>query len=68
MSAVEQIVEAVKRLSPGQFERLRKRLELLEQERWESERQRVGEEFRIRGITDADIDRAVVRRRREGRV
>jgi hypothetical protein len=68
MSAVEQIVDAAKRLTPSQFERLLKKLDALEEKLWQKELEATTRELGEAGITDEDVDRYIMkRRRREGR-
>jgi hypothetical protein len=67
MVTVDEIVAAAKALGPDQFLRLRRRLDRLEQQRWKAESVRAGRELEAAGVTDEDIDRMVMRRRREGR-
>jgi len=47
--------------------RLRKRLDRLEQQLWSVESQKAGKDLKAAGVTDRDIDRMVMRRRRESR-
>ena len=67
MTTIDEIVVAAKRLSPTALLRLRKRLDRLEQKVWEEELAKTSAEMKQRGVTDRDIDAAVMRRRRESR-
>jgi hypothetical protein len=67
MSTVDEIVAAVRRLSPADFLRLRRKLDRLEQRVWDAELERTTAELKRLKITDKEIDRLVMRRRREGR-
>lgn len=65
--AVEDIVTAVEHLKPAEFARLRHELDRIEAQIWEAELDRASKRTKERGITDRDIDRMVLRRRRESR-
>lgn len=67
MSTVEQIVAAAERLKPAELLRLRRKLDRLEERRWQTESTRVRDALAARKMTDKDIDRFVQRRRREKR-
>ena len=67
MSTVDEIVAAVRRLSPADYLRLRRKLDRLEQRVWDAELKRTTAELKKLKITDKEIDRLVMRRRREGR-
>ena len=67
MSTVDEIVAAAERLQPDELLRLRKRLDRLEKKLWMVESQKAGKELKAAGVTDRDIDRMVMRRRRESR-
>ena len=67
MVTVDEIVAAAEKLKPDQFLRLRSRLDRLEEGLWEAESVRAGKELEAAGVTDHDIDRMIMRRRREGR-
>jgi predicted ATPase len=67
MATVDEIVAAAEKLKPDQFLRLRRRLDGLEERRWKAESVRASQELNAAGVTDADIDRMIMRRRREGR-
>jgi hypothetical protein len=67
MVTVDEIVAAAKELGPDQFLQLRRRLDRLEQRLWKAESVRAGQELEAAGVTDEDIDRLIMRRRREGR-
>jgi hypothetical protein len=64
---VKEIVAAVKRLKPAQFYRLRRELDRIEETIWQAELERASRIMKQKGITDRDIDRMVLRRRRESR-
>lgn len=65
MATVDEIVAAAERLRPDELLRLRKRLERLEKQIWNLESQKAGKDLKTAGVTDRDIDRMVMRRRRE---
>ena len=67
MSTVDDILSAVGQLDPFDFIRLRQELDRLEEQLWEAERERATEALDQAEISDEDIDRMVLRRRREGR-
>ncbi len=67
MTTVDEIVAAAKRLPPSELLRLRKKLESLEKQLWIVESQKAGKDIKAAGVTDRDIDRIVMRRRRESR-
>ena len=67
MPTVDEIVAAAKRLRPDELLRLRKRLDRLEQRLWSLESQKAGKDLKAAGVSDRDIDRMVMRRRRESR-
>jgi DNA-binding transcriptional regulator YhcF (GntR family) len=67
MKTVEEIVAAVEKLNPDQFVRFRQKLHRLEEKMWKAELKRTTAEMKRKGITDSDIDRMVMRRRRENR-
>jgi hypothetical protein len=67
MVTVDEIVAAAERLKPDQLLRLRRRLDRLEQRVWKAESAQACQELEAAGVTDEDIDRMVMRRRREGR-
>ena len=67
MNAIDKIVTAVSKLDSAQFMRLRRRLDRLEQKLWKAALARTSAELKKIHITDDQIDRLVVRRRREGR-
>lgn len=67
MSTVEEIVDAVTRLDPGEFLRLRRELDLLEARLWDFELEQTSQDLEQAGLSDEEIDRLVLRRRREGR-
>jgi hypothetical protein len=67
MTTLEEIVAAAKHLKPAEFVRLRKELDRVEQKLWSAELSATTRELRRAGIDDRQIDRMVVRRRRESR-
>ena len=67
MKSVDEILVALDHLSPSALFRVRKRLDRLEKKIWEKELEKTGIEMKRRGITDRDIDAAIMRRRRESR-
>jgi hypothetical protein len=67
MSNVEEIVAAVNALNEGEFACLRKKLDRIEQQRWEAGRRAASERLREAGIGDRKIDEIIMRRRRESR-
>ena len=67
MTSLEEIVKAAKHLKPAEFVRLRKQLDRVEQSVWATELSATTRELRKTGIDDRQIDRMVVRRRRESR-
>ena len=67
MSTVDEIVVAASRLDPAQFLQLRQKLDGLEKQLWEAEREKTAEEMERANITDETIDQLVMRRRHEGR-
>jgi hypothetical protein len=67
MSTVDEIVAAARQLSPVDFLRLRRKLDRLEQRVWDAELKRTTAELKRTKVTDKEIDRRVLRRRREDR-
>ncbi len=67
MTTISEIVTAVSRLSPEEFLKLRQELDRLEQQHWEAELERTTEEMKQANVTDDDLDRLVLRHRRESR-
>ena len=67
MKTLEEIVRAAKHLRPAEFVRLRKQLDRVEQRLWATQLSATTRELRQSGIDDRQIDRMVVRRRRESR-
>lgn len=67
MNTVDEIVAAAKKLDADEFERLRKKLLRIEKTLWEQELTRVTAEMKKKNLTDEDIDRIVMKRRRENR-
>ena len=64
---VDEIVRAAANLDARELLRLRKELDRLEEKLWNAELARTTAELKRRHITDKEIDRHVMRRRREGR-
>lgn len=67
MSTVPEIVDAAANLDPDQFVLLREELDRLEKRIWEAELARTSAEMDQANLTDEEIDRLVMKRRREGR-
>jgi hypothetical protein len=67
VTTVKQILTAAKRLKPADFLSLQRQLSRLEQRLWEAERSRAADELAEAGIDDRQIDKMVLRRRRESR-
>ena len=67
MKTIDKIVAAAAKLDSGQLVRLRRKLDRLEEKLWQIELKRTTDEMRKANITDEDIDRLVLRRRRESR-
>jgi hypothetical protein len=67
MVTVDEIVAAAEKLKPDQLLRLRARLDRLEERLWTAESVQAGRELNSAGVTEEDIDRMIMRRRREGR-
>ncbi len=67
MSTVEEIVASALRLEPAEFLRLKQELDRMEQQLWDEELPQASEAIARTGVTDDDIDRMILRRRREGR-
>ena len=67
MKPVEGIVAAARDLDASQFLRLREKLDRLENQVWDAELARTTAELEEAGVTDEQIDRLVMRRRRESR-
>ena len=64
MATVDEIIAAAERLRPDELLRLRKRLDRIEQQLWSVESQKTAKEMKAAGVTDRDIDRMVMRRRK----
>lgn len=67
MNAIDEIVTAATKLDSVQFLRLRHKLDRLEQKRWQVELARTSAALKKKNISEEDIDRFVVRHRRESR-
>jgi hypothetical protein len=63
MNTVEEIVEAVERLVPADFLKLRNELERVEEKLFARELQRVSAKHKKGKLTDAKIDNLVLKRR-----
>ncbi len=67
MRRVDEIMAALETLSPHQLDVVRKCLNRLEQRAWQKELSTSTVDMKRRGVTDRQIDAAVMRRRRERR-
>ena len=67
MSSVNEILTAAASLDAEQFVVLREELDRLEEQLWQRASTQATAELRDAKITDEEIDRFVMRRRREGR-
>jgi hypothetical protein len=67
VSTIDEIVAAARKLTSSQRIRLRKKLEELELTEWDRELDKSTSEMKKKRITDAVIDRMIMRRRRESR-
>jgi hypothetical protein len=67
MKTVDQIVAAVSGLDAAQFLKLRRKLDRLEHKLWEAELTATTAKMSKAGVTDKEIDSAIMRRRHEGR-
>jgi hypothetical protein len=67
MESLNEILAAAKKLRPGQFVQLRRKLDQLERRLWREELAATSKEMQAAGIDDRKIDQMVVRRRRESR-
>ncbi len=67
MKTIDDIIAAARKLSQAQFLRLREKLDRLEKETWAAELARTSADLREANLTDENIDRLVMRRRRESR-
>lgn len=67
MRTIDEIVAAASKLSSDQFVKLRQKLDRLERKTWATELAAVTAEMKRRKIDENDIDRKVMRRRRESR-
>lgn len=67
MSKVDEIMNAVRDLTFEEYLQLRTAMDALDEAEWEAEREKTAQEFQTAGMTDEDIDRAVVKRRYESR-
>jgi hypothetical protein len=67
MSTVPEIVDAAAHLDPDQFVHLREELDRLEERIWKAELARTSTEMNVANLTDEEIDRLVMKRRRESR-
>ncbi len=67
MSTVTEIIKAAQRLNADQFLKLRTALDRIEEQIWEQELEQVSIKHRTEGLSDANIDELVLRRRYRGR-
>jgi hypothetical protein len=67
MSSVKEIVSAIEKLSPTEFDKLQARMDRIAERIWQKEHRAATSRFRKTGLTDDDIDRFVLRRRYRGR-
>jgi uncharacterized membrane protein len=67
MSTVEDILQAVRALKDDEYVRLREALDEMDKSEWEAERARAARDWAASGMTDDDIDAAVMRLRYENR-
>ena len=67
MSKVDEILQAVRALSDDDYVRLREALDEMDRAEWDAERARAARDWAASGLTDEDIDAAVLRHRYEGR-
>ncbi len=67
MSAIDEIVAAAAKLNAAQLVKLRHKLDRLEQKTWQIESAAVTAKMKNAKITEDEIDRRVMRRRRESR-
>jgi hypothetical protein len=67
MNTVDEIAAAAEKLSPAEFLRLQRKLERIERKIWEAELKQTTAELKAARITEEEIDRLVLRRRRESR-
>jgi hypothetical protein len=67
MSNVREILSAIEKLPPDDFLKLQARMDRISEQLWQKEHQRLSRKFRRAGLSDADIDRFVLRRRYRGR-
>lgn len=65
MTTVHEILAAAERLDPDDFVLLRAELDRLERRLWDSELGQTTAEMNQATLTDEEIDRIVLRRRRE---
>ena len=67
MSSVKEIVSAIEKLSPEEFEKVQARMNRIAEQMWQKEHRRLSRKFREKGLTDDDIDQTILRRRYRGR-
>jgi hypothetical protein len=67
MKTVKDIVAAAAKLKPAQLLKLRQELDHLEQKVWQAELAATTTDMRQAGVTEDELDRIVLRRRRESR-
>jgi hypothetical protein len=64
MSTVREILVEIEKLPPREFERLRARIDRIAERIWQKEHDRMSRKFRQAGLTDDDVDRFILQRRR----
>ena len=67
MSIIAEIIKAAERLDPNDFLKLRTSLDRVEEPLWDRELGRAGVRHRKAKLTDAKIDKLVLKRRYKGR-
>jgi hypothetical protein len=67
MSAITKILKEIERLDPKEFLKLRTALDRVEERHWDRELDRVTAKHRKAKLTDAKIDRLILKRRYRGR-
>lgn len=67
VKTLDEIVAAAERLKPAELLQLRRRLDQLEKKLWKQELSAATKQLKSLKISDREIDRIVMRRRRESR-
>ncbi len=67
MPVVEEVMTLVQGMTEAEREELFRRLEELDRKLWNDERHKATQAFHAAGMTDADVDEAVRKRRHETR-